>query len=94
MTSTIERPRRAVKRRRIIDEVMAQLCVYGGLLATRAEVYEHLCAVYESKGLCPKKNFLSIDRLTWQPPEATPEQADYCRRVGLVWADRAKLGRI
>jgi hypothetical protein len=58
-------------RRNLVAEVMAEKCVYGGLIATRGEVYDDLCRAWRSRGHDPDKIFLLIDELVWKCPEAT-----------------------
>ncbi len=68
--------------RNIVAEVMAEPCIYGGLLATRGEVYEDLAKLRDpnGKGMAP----LWLDRLTWMCKPATAEDAEYLRAVGLT----------
>lgn len=71
-------------RQNAVGEVMSELCVYGGLLATRAEVYADLVNKNDG-GL----SWLTIDRLVWMPPKATKEQADALRAAGMTLAEHS-----
>lgn len=56
--------------RRIVDQLMAEPCIYGGLLATRGEVYEDLQEVRGPQG--QPISHLMIDRLVWMCPAIKP----------------------
>jgi hypothetical protein len=66
-----------------VGEVLQELCIFGGLLATRQQVYEYLQTLRGPKGETLRP--LALDQLAWQPDKATPEEIEYHRRVGLVF---------
>jgi hypothetical protein len=68
--------------RNIVKEVMGEYCIYGGLLATRAEVYADLMESTVSRG--QPINHLFLDRLTWMPEKATPEQISRLMSAGFT----------
>ena len=70
------------KRRNLVAEVMSELCLYGGLVATRMEVYEDLRSLRGENG--EKLDYLGLDRLTWTPEAITEEEADFLRSAGLT----------
>ncbi len=51
---------------------MSELCIYGGLLATRAEVYFDIKACAKSNG--HNLSDLFVDKMVWMNPKATPAQ--------------------
>lgn len=69
-------------RRNLVAVVMAEPCIYGGLLATRAEVYEDLAELRGPKG--EKLDHLAIDRMVWHCAEATPEDVARLTAAGLT----------
>ena len=70
------------RRRSIVEEVMSEPCIYGGLLASRGEVYADLAEQRGPNG--ERISDLMIDRLTWTPKSATPEQAARLTECGLT----------
>ena len=70
------------KRRNLVAEVMSEPCLYGGLAATRMEVYEDLRSLRGENG--EKLDYLALDRLTWMPAAITAEEADFLRSCGLT----------
>jgi hypothetical protein len=57
-------------RRNVVAEVMNELCVYGGEVATRGQVYEDLQAHRGPSG--ERLDWLFIDRLVWMYPKYDP----------------------
>lgn len=69
-------------RKNIVQEVLGEQCIYGGLLATRMEVYQDLVEIHKARG--QKINHLFIDRLTWMPKAATPDQVEFLSERGMT----------
>lgn len=67
---------------KVVEILGQEQCVYGGLLATRAQVYDHLRAARGPDG--EAIGWLMLDRLTWMPSRATPAQAAELRRRGMT----------
>ena len=68
--------------RNIVAEVMAEPCIYGGLLATRGEVYEDLQRLCRPDGA--GMSHLWLDRLTWMCKPASAEDAEFLRARGMT----------
>ena len=69
-------------RRNAVDEVMAEPCIYGGLLATRGEVYMDLQRLKRPDGT--GMSHLWLDRLTWMCKPASAEDAAFLRARGMT----------
>jgi hypothetical protein len=69
-------------RRDLVAEVMAEPCIYGGLLATRAEVYEDLAKLRRPDGT--GMDALWLDRLTWMCPAASAEEVEHLTATGMT----------
>lgn len=69
-------------RRNMVSEVLSEKCIYGGLLATRQEVYADLMSLTKARG--EKPNHIFCDRLAWMPPKATQEQAAVLQSRGMT----------
>lgn len=79
-------------RRNLVAEVLSEPCVYGGLLATRGEVYADLQRLRrpDGTGMDP----LWLDRLTWMCPAASEDDAAFLRERGMTLkAVREQEGR-
>ncbi len=77
-------------RRNLVAEVMEERCVYGGLIATRLEVYRELEALRDRNG--ERLSSLAVDRLTWMPKTATPE--DIANRPTLTTLRAVESGAV
>lgn len=59
-----------------VTQVMSERCIYGGLLATRGEVYADLSD--------PRLSERMRDRLTWMPDKATDAEIEALTAQGMT----------
>jgi hypothetical protein len=64
-------------RRNAVQEIMEERVVYGGLVASRWEVYQDL----QAKNADNRIHWLTIDRLTFNCPVATPWDIEHRRTL-------------
>ncbi len=69
-------------KKNLVAEVMGEHCIFGGLLATRGEVYEDLSRLRRPDGTA--MDALWLDRLTWMCPAASADQAECLAALGMT----------